>query len=664
MPDWIQLTYWGSGSFEHATGRGSIGNPAESANAGLLAVGAAPFYDINTIEPFSSQGPTPDGRTKPEIVGIDCAASVTYEQFNFRGNTCWFPGTSQASPHVAGMAALVRQRFPDFTAEETAAYLKDKAEPRGAVPNNTWGYGLSKLPATDVGNCVHGLTGDVTTTGQWSLQCQSLALDRGFAQYYSFTLEEDAQVTIELNSGVDPYLFLRAGDARSGDFLYENDDIEAGANTNSRITAALMAGTYTIEATTYDTGETGDFTLTISGLGGGDGGTGTTPDGCGQTIIVDGPVSGTWDAGCGSGTPAPGTGSGARLARYYSFTLDRQSHVTIDLESSVDTYLYLREGTARIGDPEALNDDVEPGVNTNSQLRSTLNAGTYTIEATTYAANQTGNFTLTISGLSGTATDPDPEPEAEPCAATPITDGENSGEWISACQSQQRTGRYARYYTFTLDHERQITIDLESQVDTYLNLWQGEAGSGDPRLFNDDLTPGTNLNSRISASLSSGIWTIEATTYAEGQAGDFTLTISGLSGTATDPDPEPGAEPCAATPITDREIFGEWISACQSQERSGHYARYYSFTLAQESAVTITLESDVDPFLFLWEGQARSGMPLHFNDDIESGGVNLNSRISATLVADTYTIEATTYYQNESGTFILNISGLEGGNNG
>jgi len=112
------------------------------------------------------------------------------------------------------------------------------------------------------------------------------------------------------------------------------------------------------------------------------------------------------------------------------------------------------------------------------------------------------------------------------------------------------------------------------------------------------------------------------------------------------------------------EVDGIWAAGCDSTVAARGQAQYYSFTLAQESAVTITLESDVDPFLFLWEGQARSGMPLHFNDDIESGGVNLNSRISATLVADTYTIEATTYYQNESGTFLLNISGLEGGNNG
>ena len=196
VPSWIQLTYWGPGSLEHATGSGSIGNPAESANPGMLAVGAAPFYDINTIEPFSSQGPTPDGRIKPDIVGVDCAASVTYEHYIRRdnGQGCWFSGTSQAAPHVAGMAALVRQRFPEFSAQQVATYLKTNAEARGAVPNNTWGYGLAKLLATDVGGCIHEFTADGTRDGTWAAGCQSTESGRGYARYYGFTLAEQGEV--------------------------------------------------------------------------------------------------------------------------------------------------------------------------------------------------------------------------------------------------------------------------------------------------------------------------------------------------------------------------------------------------------------------------------------------------------------------------------------
>ena len=128
-----------------------------------------------------------------------------------------------------------------------------------------------------------------------------MAPERGYSQYYTFTLEETTQVTIDLESSVDPYLSLRAGEARSGDFLYQNDDIEAGANTNSRITATLAAGTYTIEATTYGVGEVGNFTLTMSGLGGdGTGEGGTTLDGCGENITADGTTPGTWASDCES----------------------------------------------------------------------------------------------------------------------------------------------------------------------------------------------------------------------------------------------------------------------------------------------------------------------------------------------------------------------------
>ena len=144
-PEWIQLTAWGVDSIEYHTERGSIANPAESANPGMLAVGAAPWYDVNTIEPYSSRGPTPDGRVKPDIVGADCGETALSPLNQRQRGFC---GTSQAAPHVAGMAALVRQRFPTYTAVEVANYLKEHAEQRESPdPNNTWGHGFAKLPS-------------------------------------------------------------------------------------------------------------------------------------------------------------------------------------------------------------------------------------------------------------------------------------------------------------------------------------------------------------------------------------------------------------------------------------------------------------------------------------------------------------------------------------
>ena len=642
VPDWIQLLYRGPGAIEHYTVNGSIGNPAESANRGLLAVGAAHYWDTHTIAEYSSQGPTPDGRVKPDIVGTDCAEAASYDVINsarFDYNPCWFPGTSQASPHVAGMAALVRQRFPDFSAEQTAQYLKDNAEQRrGRRPNNTWGYGFAVLPPIEgatAAECTQELPPGGTVTDTWAAGCQSEIPAPGpgsgarFARYYTFEVTEQSQVTIDLTSSTDTFLYLREGNATSGGALHENDDIESG-NTNSRIQATLESGSYTIEATTYDPGQTGSFTLTVTGLDG----AAAPGAGCGDAIAVGVPASGTWAAGCQSAV------SGRGYARYYTFTLEEQSPVTIDLTSSVDTYLYLRAGDATSGATLHENDDIERG-NTNSRIQATLAAGTYTIEATTYNAGETGSFTLTVS------TSGDADAPGTGCGDSIALGDATSGTWAAGCQSTVSGRGYARYYTFALEEQSPVTIDLTSSVDTYLYLRAGDATSGATLHENDDIESG-NTNSRITATLDAGTYTIEATTYDESETGSFALTVSASADTG-------GTGTGCGDPIALGDATsGTWAASCQSTVSGRGYARYYTLTLEEQSPVTIDLTSSVDTYLYLREGDATSGTALHENDDIESG--NTNSRIEETLATGTYTIEATTYSQGETGSFILTVS--------
>ena len=147
-PSWLQLRARKAPILQHHTLHHSIGNPAESANPGLLAVGAAPAFDTSPIESYSSQGPTPDGRIKPDIVGVARAQSVSYRSAE-RPDGRW-AGTSQASPHVAGLAALVKQRFPQYSPQQVAGYLKSYAAERGeAGPDNVWGHGFARLLASE-----------------------------------------------------------------------------------------------------------------------------------------------------------------------------------------------------------------------------------------------------------------------------------------------------------------------------------------------------------------------------------------------------------------------------------------------------------------------------------------------------------------------------------
>ncbi len=155
-PPQVQLMIWGGPGLSLASysGTGSISNPAESSNPGMLTVGAAHGGAYFSIADYSSRGPTMDGRLKPDLVGVAGEHSTAYGRP--------FNGTSQAAPHVAGLAALVIQRFRTSnqfnTPEEVANYLRDNAtlaiagpaQPFGPVapkiPDSMWGYGLAWLP--------------------------------------------------------------------------------------------------------------------------------------------------------------------------------------------------------------------------------------------------------------------------------------------------------------------------------------------------------------------------------------------------------------------------------------------------------------------------------------------------------------------------------------
>ena len=161
------------------------------------------------------------------------------------------------------MVALVLQQQPDFTATQVAAYLKVHAAPRGdQSPNNTWGHGFAQLPSL---SCLTTLTDSGDTTGQWADTCPSYSASDKYSQYYTFRLEQSANVTIKLKSTLNGYLSLRHGhNSRAGAALYEDDD--GGAETNAKIGESLPAGTYTIETTTHAALQSGDFTLNVNGV--------------------------------------------------------------------------------------------------------------------------------------------------------------------------------------------------------------------------------------------------------------------------------------------------------------------------------------------------------------------------------------------------------------
>jgi subtilisin family serine protease len=138
----LELLSW-SPPLEYSVAAGSIADPASSPSA--FAVGAL-CWQSRQLEYYSSQGPTIDGRMKPDIAGHDSVSGATYGSFTSCPSA--FAGTSAASPEVAGAAALVEQAYPSYGPDQLEQYLQKYARDIGpAGPDNMTGAGELQLPA-------------------------------------------------------------------------------------------------------------------------------------------------------------------------------------------------------------------------------------------------------------------------------------------------------------------------------------------------------------------------------------------------------------------------------------------------------------------------------------------------------------------------------------
>jgi subtilisin family serine protease len=137
----IDLFVYPGPNLEHQVADGSVTEPGSSSFA--LAVGAV-CWQSGALEPFSSRGPTIDGRMKPDLAGPDWVSSFSYGPFGGCGGPTGFAGTSAATPHVAGAAALIKAANPTFGPNELQAYLESRAIDLGA-PGRDAAFGAGRL---------------------------------------------------------------------------------------------------------------------------------------------------------------------------------------------------------------------------------------------------------------------------------------------------------------------------------------------------------------------------------------------------------------------------------------------------------------------------------------------------------------------------------------
>ena len=112
--------------------------PADAEN--ILTVGAVTPDAPYRIAPFSSIGPSQDGRVKPDVVAVGAPAFLV----NGRGNIMQDMGTSFAAPIVCGLAACLWEALPEKTAKEIIELIRLSSN-NYEHPDNIYGYGIPKF---------------------------------------------------------------------------------------------------------------------------------------------------------------------------------------------------------------------------------------------------------------------------------------------------------------------------------------------------------------------------------------------------------------------------------------------------------------------------------------------------------------------------------------
>ncbi|MGI5289118.1 S8 family serine peptidase [Nonomuraea polychroma] len=106
-----------------------LGSPSSADSA--LSVGAS-YRDADTVADFSSTGPRPgDAAVKPDLIapGVGIVAARAAAGQPVEDSYTAMSGTSMATPHVAGAAAIVAGLHPDWKADRIKAALMASTAP-------------------------------------------------------------------------------------------------------------------------------------------------------------------------------------------------------------------------------------------------------------------------------------------------------------------------------------------------------------------------------------------------------------------------------------------------------------------------------------------------------------------------------------------------------
>jgi subtilisin family serine protease len=197
---------------------------------------------------FSSMGPTRDGRLKPDISAPGQAIGAAYSTASSASNQVKLPGgkylieqgTSMASPHVAGLVALMLQAKPSLTAAQIRSVINATARKdafTGAGASAQWGNGKA-----DAAAAVQNVLSVERETGKLPI---AFSLDQNYPN--PFNPATQIRFSIPMRSAVTLTIYSLLGEKIT---TLVNDQLEPGNYSAAFNGNGVSSGVYFYTLTT------------------------------------------------------------------------------------------------------------------------------------------------------------------------------------------------------------------------------------------------------------------------------------------------------------------------------------------------------------------------------------------------------------------------------
>ncbi|MFF4017905.1 S8 family peptidase [Streptomyces sp. NPDC001843] len=175
---------------------GTVDSPGAAESA--LTVGAVDGED--RLADFSSTGPTADSALKPDLTapGVDIvSARAAHGHMGDPAADGYvsMSGTSMATPHAAGAAAILAQRHPDWTGARIKQALTASTTPTTGATGYQQGTGR-----LDVSRALQGAVASEQTSVSFGKQLWPHTDDRPVTQHLTYRNDGDHPVTLALTA--------------------------------------------------------------------------------------------------------------------------------------------------------------------------------------------------------------------------------------------------------------------------------------------------------------------------------------------------------------------------------------------------------------------------------------------------------------------------------